>query len=205
MIYEVCKLSNETGNIAPDLATLRRWDLEGRATGSVGNARRNGPRVLEEVAQIEIQLPQSEKLENHIDQHDNPFLQEDLLHFQRDGARMHYTEPVRDWLNVTFLDRWIGGRRSIERPVRSPDLSPNDFLWSYLKSVDLQNRMTAACTAIKRERFQKVREEFKHRVLYCMERSATDIKLLCCGHFGQQQQFFQLCASDEHVDDLCYP
>ncbi|KAJ8956061.1 hypothetical protein NQ318_016511 [Aromia moschata] len=29
-IYEVCKLSNETGNVAPDLATLRRRDLEGR-------------------------------------------------------------------------------------------------------------------------------------------------------------------------------
>ncbi|KAJ8960528.1 hypothetical protein NQ318_013816 [Aromia moschata] len=28
--YEVCKLSNETGNIAPDLATLRIRDLEGR-------------------------------------------------------------------------------------------------------------------------------------------------------------------------------
>ncbi|KAJ8954946.1 hypothetical protein NQ318_000376, partial [Aromia moschata] len=29
--YEVCKLSNETGNVAPDLATLRRRDLEGCA------------------------------------------------------------------------------------------------------------------------------------------------------------------------------
>ncbi|KAJ8948173.1 hypothetical protein NQ318_010446 [Aromia moschata] len=29
-IYEVCKLSNETDNVAPELATLRRRDLEGR-------------------------------------------------------------------------------------------------------------------------------------------------------------------------------
>ncbi|KAJ8949351.1 hypothetical protein NQ318_012014 [Aromia moschata] len=28
--YEVCILSNETGNVAPDLATLRRRDMEGR-------------------------------------------------------------------------------------------------------------------------------------------------------------------------------
>ncbi|KAJ8954550.1 hypothetical protein NQ318_000784 [Aromia moschata] len=28
--YEVCKLSNKTGNVAPDLATLRIWDLKGR-------------------------------------------------------------------------------------------------------------------------------------------------------------------------------
>ncbi|KAJ8935523.1 hypothetical protein NQ318_005630 [Aromia moschata] len=32
-IYEVCKLSNETGNVAPDLGTLRRRDLEGRHIG----------------------------------------------------------------------------------------------------------------------------------------------------------------------------
>ncbi|KAJ8958438.1 hypothetical protein NQ318_002224 [Aromia moschata] len=30
LTYEVCKLSNETGNVSPDLATLRRRDLEGR-------------------------------------------------------------------------------------------------------------------------------------------------------------------------------
>ncbi|KAJ8934950.1 hypothetical protein NQ318_021206 [Aromia moschata] len=29
--YGVCKLSNETGDVAPDLVTLRRRDLEGRA------------------------------------------------------------------------------------------------------------------------------------------------------------------------------
>ncbi|KAJ8962581.1 hypothetical protein NQ318_000974 [Aromia moschata] len=29
--YEVCKLSNETGNVAPDLATLRTRDLDGRS------------------------------------------------------------------------------------------------------------------------------------------------------------------------------
>ncbi|KAJ8960473.1 hypothetical protein NQ318_013757 [Aromia moschata] len=38
--YEVCKLSNETGNIGPDLATLRRRVLEGR---SISKARRVSP------------------------------------------------------------------------------------------------------------------------------------------------------------------
>ncbi|KAJ8935747.1 hypothetical protein NQ318_000573, partial [Aromia moschata] len=28
-MYEVCKLRNETGNVAPDLATLRRRNLQG--------------------------------------------------------------------------------------------------------------------------------------------------------------------------------
>ncbi|KAJ8936003.1 hypothetical protein NQ318_009683 [Aromia moschata] len=34
-IYKVCKLSNETGNVAPDLTTLRIRDLEGRDKTSV--------------------------------------------------------------------------------------------------------------------------------------------------------------------------
>ncbi|KAJ8950094.1 hypothetical protein NQ318_017819 [Aromia moschata] len=34
-IHTVCKLSNETGNVAPDLATLRRRDLEGRSDSAV--------------------------------------------------------------------------------------------------------------------------------------------------------------------------
>ncbi|KAJ8948030.1 hypothetical protein NQ318_003363, partial [Aromia moschata] len=37
-IYEVCKLSNETGNIAPDLATLWRRDLEGRFCFRLGHS-----------------------------------------------------------------------------------------------------------------------------------------------------------------------
>ncbi|GFX91182.1 uncharacterized protein TNCV_1245971 [Trichonephila clavipes] len=28
--YEVCKLSNETGSVVFDLATLGKWDMEGR-------------------------------------------------------------------------------------------------------------------------------------------------------------------------------
>ncbi|KAJ8956345.1 hypothetical protein NQ318_015083 [Aromia moschata] len=34
-IYEVCKLSNKTGNVAPDLTTLRRRDLEGRRSSKI--------------------------------------------------------------------------------------------------------------------------------------------------------------------------
>ncbi|KAJ8936284.1 hypothetical protein NQ318_004739 [Aromia moschata] len=40
-IYEVCKLSNETGNVAPDLATLRRRDLIGRFCFRLGHSATN--------------------------------------------------------------------------------------------------------------------------------------------------------------------
>ncbi|KAJ8940167.1 hypothetical protein NQ318_019376 [Aromia moschata] len=38
-INKVCKLSNETGNVAPDLATLRRRDLERRFSDSLVGCR----------------------------------------------------------------------------------------------------------------------------------------------------------------------
>lgn len=54
--------------------------------------------------------------------------------FQQDGAPAHYSTEVREWLNLTFPDRWIGRRGAIEWSPRSPDLTPLDFfLWGYLK------------------------------------------------------------------------
>lgn len=46
--------------------------------------------------------------------------------FQQDDPP-HYAIIVREYLNVTFPDRWIGRRGAIEWPARSPDLSPLDF------------------------------------------------------------------------------
>ncbi|XP_066149124.1 uncharacterized protein [Euwallacea fornicatus] len=55
--------------------------------------------------------------------------------FQQDGAPPHYAIPVRQFLDETFPDRWIGRRGAIEWSARSPDLSPLDFfLWGHLKS-----------------------------------------------------------------------
>ncbi|XP_008116993.1 uncharacterized protein LOC100557975 [Anolis carolinensis] len=57
------------------------------------------------------------------------------FYFQHDGAPPHFQHDVRNFLNETFPDRWIGRRGSVEFPPRSPDLTPLDFfLWGYLKS-----------------------------------------------------------------------
>ncbi|KAJ8932713.1 hypothetical protein NQ318_016611 [Aromia moschata] len=45
LVYEVCKLSNESGNVAPDPATLRRRDLEERVTNPL-DARSLSPTPL---------------------------------------------------------------------------------------------------------------------------------------------------------------
>lgn len=61
--------------------------------------------------------------------------EEDLITFQQDGASSHYYKNVREWLDITFEDRWMGRAGPIPWPARSPDLSPLDFwLWEYLKN-----------------------------------------------------------------------
>lgn len=55
----------------------------------------------------------------------------DDVWFQQDGAPAHYTLIVREFLNETFGERWIGRGVTLEEaiawPARSPDLTPLDF------------------------------------------------------------------------------
>lgn len=64
--------------------------------------------------------------------------------FQQDGAPPHYATAVREWLNETFTDRWIGRRGPMEWPARSPDLTPPDFfLWGVLKDLVYKQNPTS--------------------------------------------------------------
>ena len=50
--------------------------------------------------------------------------------FQQDGAPPHWGLIVRDFLNETFPNRWIGRNCPTPWPPRSPDITPLDFfLW----------------------------------------------------------------------------
>lgn len=106
-------------------------------------------------------------------------LGEDVI-FQQDGAPPHYTLLVRQYLNGTFPERWIGRRGFIEWPARSPDLSPLDyFLWGHLKTKiyatkvesleDLRNRIVNECHQITPNILNNVRRHFEQRLYYCME------------------------------------
>lgn len=58
---------------------------------------------------------------------------------QQDGASAHYGVNVRQYLNETFFDRWIGIRGTVEWAPRSPDLTPLDyFLWGVFKRSGIQ-------------------------------------------------------------------
>ncbi|CAH2013085.1 unnamed protein product, partial [Acanthoscelides obtectus] len=110
----------------------------------------------------EVHTQQSQKLnvwaaiiEN---QNDRRYIANRLI-FQQDGAPPHYALRVRQYLDQTFPDRWIGRRGAIEWSKRSPDLSPLDsFMWGHLKSKiyatqpasseDLRQRIVNECLQI---------------------------------------------------------
>ena len=56
------------------------------------------------------------------------------LMFMQDGAPPHWAQSVRDWLNTTMPQQWIGRGSSRDQnipwPPRSPDLTPMDFFLS---------------------------------------------------------------------------
>ena len=63
--------------------------------------------------------------------------------FQQDGAPLHWSLIVKQYLNATLHSRWIGRAGNddcvlLHWPSRSPDLTPCDFfLWDYVKRLGL--------------------------------------------------------------------
>ena len=54
--------------------------------------------------------------------------------YQQDGAPPHFALPVREYLNRTFPNRWIGRRSPRLWAARSPNLTPMDcFLRGFVK------------------------------------------------------------------------
>lgn len=62
--------------------------------------------------------------------------------FQQDGAPIHTTQPVLDYLEAVFSDRIISAKTSnIEWPPHSPDLRVNDYwFWSFMKTIVAKNQ-----------------------------------------------------------------
>ncbi|KAJ4440367.1 hypothetical protein ANN_08507 [Periplaneta americana] len=75
-----------------------------------------------------------------------------------DGALVHFTHRVRDYLNQQFPGKWIGRGGPVPWPPRSPDLTPPDFfVWEQMRNLhatpvesedDLMARIFAAAGEI---------------------------------------------------------
>lgn len=95
------------------------------------------------------------------------------FHIQPGGAPPHYAAPVRQYLNLEYLGRWIGRSGPMEWPARSPDVNPLDFfLRGHLKSKiflthpknldELRQQLTPIM-------LNYVKNGFQARLYYCME------------------------------------
>lgn len=119
----------------------------------------------------------------------NPQVPADVIWFQQDGAPPHYRIDVRHYLDLTFPNRWIGRRGSLEWPARSPDLTPLDFfLWGYVKSmvyktkprdiVDLRRKITVAVRSVTPQMLENVRRHFYLRLGCCQDVQGTHFEHL---------------------------
>ena len=86
--------------------------------------------------------------------------------FQQDGALPHWGLHVREFLNETFPNRWIGRDGPIPWPPRSPNITSLDFfLWGYVNDIvyktkvrdmdELKQRISNAMTTIDEAMLQR--------------------------------------------------
>ena len=95
--------------------------------------------------------------------------------FQQDGAPPHWGLIVRDFLNETFANRWIGRNGRTPWPPRSPDITPLDFfLWGYVKDgvyttpvrdvETLQSRIIEVLATVNEEMLENTWREIEYRL-----------------------------------------
>jgi len=73
---------------------------------------------------------------------DIPLMIRSQMYFQHDGAPPHYTRYVRDYLDESFPNHWLGRGGPVAWPPRSPDLMPLDYyLWGHMKTLIYETKV----------------------------------------------------------------
>lgn len=113
------------------------------------------------------------------------------LWFQHDGCPAHFSRIVRDHLDTTYRDNWIGRGGPVAWPPRSPDLNPCDFcIWGCLKSFvysqpietreQLWIRIQDACNEFTNNWgvFERIRRSLNKRLTLCIESNGRHVEHL---------------------------
>ena len=67
---------------------------------------------------------------------DIPLMIRSQTYFQHDGAPPHYTRHMREYVNGSYPNCWLGRGGPVAWPQRSPDLTPLDYyLWGHMKTL----------------------------------------------------------------------
>ena len=92
---------------------------------------------------------------------DIPLMVRSQMYFQHDGAPPHYSRLVREYLNASFPNRWIGRGGPIAWPPRSPDLTPLDYyIWGHMKTLVYESKVDSR--AALRDRIFAVAEQIRN-------------------------------------------
>ena len=69
------------------------------------------------------------------------------MYFPHDGAPPHYTWHVREYLNESFPNCWLGHGGPVAWPPRSPQLKPLDYyLWGHMKTLVYTTKVDSRAT-----------------------------------------------------------
>ena len=73
---------------------------------------------------------------------DIPLIIRSQMYFQHDGAPPHYTRHVREYINESFPNRWLGRGGPVAWPPRSPDLTTLDYyIWGHMKTLVYETKV----------------------------------------------------------------
>lgn len=121
-----------------------------------------------------------------------PYAIRQNLWIQLDGCPAYYGVQVRQWLDETYLQQWIGRRGTVLWPAKSPDITPLDFYLSgTLKGKVYRTRVNTRHELIERINiaFTEMKEN-RHKI-YTVINSTFQQCQSCIenngGHFEMEQ------------------
>ncbi|GBP43527.1 hypothetical protein EVAR_30484_1 [Eumeta japonica] len=110
-----------------------------------------------------------------------PLATKQNMMFQHDGCPVHFRRSVREYLDSTFPNRWIGRGEPIAWPARCPDLTPIDFyVWGHIKAFvydvspvvardELISRIISAADGMKRNLYPTIAKiKLRHKMRVCI-------------------------------------
>lgn len=131
-------------------------------------------------------------LQNHLPQllQHVPHTIRNRMWFLHDGAPVHHTAPIHNYLNNMFPNRWIGRGGPFSWPPRSPGLSKIDFfMWGYIKNEvykippttqqDMKQRIRDVFQTINVLMLQNVQRSFEERLQHCIDVNGGHFEHLC--------------------------